>query len=772
MTYNAFGQLLTLTQPVNATATIVTQLTYDPSNETLKTVTRDLGGAGHLNLLTQFGYDAAGNVNSRIDPRGNTWSMSFDALRRLTLAANPSPFGSQQLQVGYDANSNKTSTQRGDGGADPAQIYTCTYSLSDKVVKVTDPAGNFEQKTYDLADRLFTKTDAVGRKYQFAYDQLNRVSTVTDPTLVVSETRGYSPNGKLTSIQDANGNLTTFTFDGFDRLNKTIYPTLSPAPATFEQNLLYDSNGNVKTYLTRLGATITATYDALNRLSTKAPAGQPTESYSYDLGSRLLSITDSVLGVYTRNYDSAGRFVQEVYPDTKTVTSALDANGNVTRLTYPDGYFVDRAYDVLNRLTSVKLNGAIFAEATFSYDYLSRRTALEFGSLASSTYKFSLDDNLQELIHTFTSSVYTRLYSFTAAHQMSGQRISDASQSWQPASSFTDTYGDGTPANAANYLNEILRLNSTTTNFTYNSNGCMTGDGTWTHTYDTENHLLSSVKSGTSLALRYDPFHRQVQKSVMTTSTAVSNYVYSGWQRIADYDGSGNLLNRYVYGATMDEAIIQVAPTGVLTFLHGDHEGSIVATSDASGKMVSKNLYGLFGEIASIGGTTVGYTGQRFDVETGLYYYKRRYYSPKLGRFLQPDPIGYDIKTSADCGCDCTGGCGAAELSTLNLYSYVNNDPLNMTDPLGLDGVGGSQGGIGSNQGGVGSSQGGVGSDQGGVGPNSYTDPGFHVTIPTDPNKEDPKYCPRCNDANQTANPNLPNAPTNSADVIMNTLNH
>ncbi|MDX2105818.1 MAG: RHS repeat-associated core domain-containing protein [Candidatus Melainabacteria bacterium] len=64
-------------------------------------------------------------------------------------------------------------------------------------------------------------------------------------------------------------------------------------------------------------------------------------------------------------------------------------------------------------------------------------------------------------------------------------------------------------------------------------------------------------------------------------------------------------------------------------------------------------------------GTTFGYTGQRFDEETGLYYYKNRYYSPTLGVFLQPDPIGYN---SGD----------------LNLYKYVMNDPLNLLDPLGL----------------------------------------------------------------------------------------
>ena len=70
-------------------------------------------------------------------------------------------------------------------------------------------------------------------------------------------------------------------------------------------------------------------------------------------------------------------------------------------------------------------------------------------------------------------------------------------------------------------------------------------------------------------------------------------------------------------------------------------------------------------------GTTIGFTGQRFDSETGLYYYKYRLYDPATGRFIQPDPIGYG--------------------PTLNLYNYVNNDPLQFVDPLGL--VAGPKGG-------------------------------------------------------------------------------
>jgi RHS repeat-associated protein len=145
-----------------------------------------------------------------------------------------------------------------------------------------------------------------------------------------------------------------------------------------------------------------------------------------------------------------------------------------------------------------------------------------------------------------------------------------------------------------------------------------------------------------------------------------TRFIYAGWQRIADYDGiSGALQNGYVYGVGLDEPLIIVSAGGAVTFLHADKLGSIVATSDNTGAVTNKNKFGPFGELAFLGGTTFGFTGQRYDADLGLYYFKRRYLAASLGRFLQPDPIGYE------------GG-------DFNLYTYVKNSPLKFTDPMGL----------------------------------------------------------------------------------------
>ena len=127
---------------------------------------------------------------------------------------------------------------------------------------------------------------------------------------------------------------------------------------------------------------------------------------------------------------------------------------------------------------------------------------------------------------------------------------------------------------------------------------------------------------------------------------------------------SGSLINRYVYGVGIDEVLIKVPVSGNISYIHHNHIGSVVAITDNTGAVTSSYSYSPWGESNSLSGSIFGYTGQRFDSETGLYYYKARHYSPALGRFLQPDPIGY------------AGG--------MNLYEYANSEPVGRNDPLGL----------------------------------------------------------------------------------------
>jgi RHS repeat-associated protein len=658
-TYNTRGQIVTFTEETG----IVTQYNYDTISEKVLSQIVDYNtGSGHFNLTTSYGYNAWGDATSVTDPNLNLTAYQFDNQRRMVQSTTPAPF-SYVTNYGYDSNGNLLTVSRQTGNAQfPWQTFSWTYSPTDKQTSLADPTNGRFTWSYDSKDRLQSQADALGREWQYSYDANDRLYQKTDPTITICETRLYTPNGLLKSIEDANSNLTQFSYDGLDRPNKTTY-----ADTSYEQCSSYDANNNVLTFVARSGNTIISRYDALNRLSTRTPQGSPsvTHSYQYDLANRLTEVSKPVVsgdpstGNFQMFFDTAGRFYKEEYPDGKLVTFQLDSNGNITKVTYPDGYYVSKTYDQLNRLTDIYLNGSTTAAAVLAYDELSRRTTLTFssGAVISYTYDTPSANELAELAHTFVGSNVTFAYNHDQTHEITAIGVTDPTYMWHPQMSVSTTY------NAANSINQYPKVGSN--NFSYNGSGCLTSDGIWSYGYDTDNQLISASMTGTSIGLVYDPLQRQAQKSVTTTGTTNTRYIYSAWQRIADYDGtSGLLLNRYVYGPGLDEPLIQITSGGTTTFYHSDQRNSVIAISNGSGNNIDKNTYGPFGESTSLSGTTFGFTGQRFDSETGLYYFKHRYYYPSIGRFMQPDPLG--------------------GVSGLNEYTYANNAPESSGDPLGM----------------------------------------------------------------------------------------
>jgi RHS repeat-associated protein len=653
-TYNSRGQMQTYTDETS----ILTQYNYDGTTEKLLSVIVDYGVSPHLNLTTSYGYDSVGNINSVTDSNTNQTMFTSDASRRLTQKTDPTPFG-YITNFSYDKNNNGVSLQRQTGsvaGAPAWQVFSFNYTLTNKLATVTNPASSSAIRTFDNFDRLWTSTDAQNRKTTFAYDVRGNLYTVTDPTETISQTRLYSSNNYMSSIEDSNTNVTHYTRDGFDRQSTITY-----ADTSYEENYSYDNNNNLLTYYTRSGNSITYTWDALNRLSTKSPQAEATATYQYDLHGRKLSSSTPVIsgnpatGTFNFYYDSAGRFYKESTPSSLTTIFGLDSNGNVTKITYPDGYYVTRSFDQVNRLSNIYLNGSSTAAVTIAYDQLSRRQSVTFVNGVVISYAFQLNNDLAELDETFVGSGVTFAYSYNNVHQETARSATDSTYIWHPPAGGTTSYGTATDVNKYPSVGGA--------SYSYDGNANLESNGTWTYTFDTENHLTAASATGTSVSYVYDADHRQIQKTVGSTENL---YVYSLWQRIADYNGSTDTLEtRYVYGDNLDEPLIAVSSSGTLTYLHADKSGSIIATTNSSGAVTNKNSYSLFGESSGgVNGTTFGFTGQRYDADTGLYYYKRRYYSSAIGRFLQPDPIRYT--------------------NTLNLYTYAYNDPGTYTDKLGL----------------------------------------------------------------------------------------
>jgi RHS repeat-associated protein len=201
---------------------------------------------------------------------------------------------------------------------------------------------------------------------------------------------------------------------------------------------------------------------------------------------------------------------------------------------------------------------------------------------------------------------------------------------------------------------------------TYNANGNLTFDGTFTFAYDGENRLSTASGAGNSAGYSYDAQGRRKTKTVNGATTV---YVTDADNReVMQYDGASGAISRwFAYGLGSNDVLSQmnVAAATRATFIP-DIQGSIIASLDSTTGALSKIGYSPYGK--STGAGPFGYTAQRIDPETnGLYYYRARHYSPAWGRFMQPDPIGY------------AGG--------NNLYAYVGNDPLNRIDPTGADPV-------------------------------------------------------------------------------------
>ena len=436
----------------------------------------------------------------------------------------------------------------------------------------------------------------------------------------------------------------------------------------------YDAASNITSVRRRSNDTINFTYDHLNRLIVKdIPGGTAADVYyNYDLLSRPLYdhfASTSGYGV-DYAYDALSRLTSATTSSatlsSKTISYLYDLAGNRIRTTWPDTFYVEYVNDGLGRITQIRENGAttgVGVLANYAYDDLGRRTAISragpVGSAAGAgTTVGYTDGRLSSLAQDFsgTANDVTFTYGYDASNQIIQRGVSNDNYTSHPPTQ------SKTPV--TNGRNQYTSISGTS--FTYDSRGNLTSDGSRTFTYDVENRLLSA-SAPTAVTLTYDPAGR-LQSS--TSSSTTTNFLYDGNDLAAEYDGSGNVLRRYVSGPNADEPLVWYEGSGTSTrrWLHADDLGSVVGYSDSTAALGVKYSYGPFGEpdtSAGWSGSRYRYTGQLMLPEAQLYSYKARVYDPSLGRFLQTDPIGY--------------------ASDLNAYSYAGNNSVNRRDPLGLD---------------------------------------------------------------------------------------
>src|SRR6185312_14947437 len=331
----------------------------------------------------------------------------------------------------------------------------------------------------------------------------------------------FTPNGQKDSVLDANGNLTDYAYDGFDRLASTVFPSPttpgSTNPSDHEDMALYDANGNLQQKRTRNGDWIVNTFDALNRLTQSEDhlgslggTLQRQTNTVYDLAGRETSLSDNLGHSIASAYDAAKRLStvtiggpQWPVGVTKLVSYQYDAASNRTRVTWPDGWYVQYCYDALNRMSGAAQNGDATCTtgkiAAYTYDPLSRRTGLTYDTAgANVSYSYSNAGDLLTLVNNLTGTTDDNSNTLvsTPAHQLARDTNTNTAWMWAYPATNTTSY---TP----NGLNQYASVAGT--GYSYDGNGSLTGDGTWTYAYDIQNRLTTATKSGTSASYIYDP---------------------------------------------------------------------------------------------------------------------------------------------------------------------------------------------------------------------------------------------------------------------------
>ncbi len=266
--------------------------------------------------------------------------------------------------------------------------------------------------------------------------------------------------------------------------------------------------------------------------------------------------------------------------------------------------------------------------------------------------------------HTFG---YDELQRLTSAVHPAGQ----TAESYQYDQVGNRTGSHLTTSYDTQPFNRVVQIGSTT--FSYDNNGNLktkaTGSLTTTYDYDHENRLMSVHLPTTPpkvIHYKYDALGRRIEREDASTG-AWQRYTHDGAEVRSEENSDGSWVS-YVNGDEIDDHLLQRSKSPgsqvIYEYYLSDHQGSVRTLTDANGNVVSGNSYDTFGNRTGTIASRFGYTGREHDPDTGLMYYRARWYSPETGRFVSEDPIGFD------------GG--------INLYAYVGNDPINNLDPSGL----------------------------------------------------------------------------------------
>lgn len=646
--YDAIGNV---TETIDR-AGVKTTYTYNKRRQVTQTVV--WSGAAAVQT-SQIFYDDAGDVTYTIGPRNNRVDYSYNAEGKLDWVTDA--MGNTVINT-YDLrNLLKTTT-------DPLGFQTVnTYDAAQRVVAVTNALGHTAGVTYDNVGLQVSATTVLGHVTRSEYDDARFLVTKTTDALGYDITFTYDEDGRQLTMTNRRGNTYTTSYDDVLRKVLTRTPegrettvfanTRGLMDTTFRpsdkmvKNLTFDNEGRVLTQAvyaddhTTVLVSSTMSYDAAGRLHQIKENGKTT-TRTYDALGRLASYSDGEGNLISYGYDEANNLTTLTYPGSKTVTYTYDANNRLETVKDWNDRTTTYTYDAAGRLKeTLRANGTVRKQV---YDAIGQLRFIEERSAADvllwmRTLQYDADGRITKT-HTWPSSTasnYTALNAADSAFYDADNRITQ----WNlgAGGSVDTTFDDD-----GNMVTGPAVLNPTGSAVNYQ--------------YDAQNRLTGV---GGRTVYRYNPDGHRVEADGVGYVVDPNGRL----SRILMRKQGGN-ITYYIWGAGL---VYEINGTATTSY-HADHLGSTtLLTNDAGNATGDYYEYDSHGNPTYAVGSnqtpfrwhgTLGVTTEN----NGLIHMRARFYHPRIMRFMNQDPIGFQ------------GG--------LNMFAFVNGDPVSGVDPAGL----------------------------------------------------------------------------------------